>query len=125
MQTIIDCFLYIFSGLTALAKVLISMEEKRIPANLHYNTPNPEIPGLHDGRLKVVTENTPWKGGYVGINSFGFGGANVHAIIKSHSDDDVKNGSIVETERQMRLFTFAARTRKVLFFFYFLDHFKH
>lgn len=30
-----------------------------------------------------MTEPLPWKGGLVGINSFGFGGSNVHVILKS------------------------------------------
>jgi len=41
------------SGLAALAKVLIAMHDHAIPANLHFNQPNPNIPGLLDGRLKV------------------------------------------------------------------------
>jgi len=41
------------SGLAALAKVLIAMHDRAIPANLHFNQPNPNIPGLLDGRLKV------------------------------------------------------------------------
>jgi len=41
------------SGLAALAKVLIAIHDHAIPANLHYNQPNPDIPGLVDGRLKV------------------------------------------------------------------------
>ncbi|KAK2153659.1 hypothetical protein LSH36_290g03081 [Paralvinella palmiformis] len=60
------------SGLAALAKVLISMEEGYIPANLHFQEPNASIDGLTDGRLRVVSECTKWSGGYVGINSFGF-----------------------------------------------------
>lgn len=59
------------------------MEEKQLPPNLHYDSPNPDIPALTDGRLKVVTQRTPWNGGYVAINSFGFGGANVHVLLKS------------------------------------------
>ena len=58
------------------------MEEKILPPNLHYNNPNPEIPGLTDGSLQVVDECTKWNGGLVAMNSFGFGGANVHAIYK-------------------------------------------
>lgn len=50
--------------------------------NLHYNNPNPDIPALQDGRIQVVSEPIPVKGGIVGINSFGFGGSNVHVILR-------------------------------------------
>ena len=36
-----------------------------------------------DLNLQVVSEPMPWKGGLVGINSFGFGGSNVHVILQS------------------------------------------
>ena len=61
------------------------MEGGAIPENLHYKSPNTDIPGLLDGRLSVVAEKTNWNGGYVGINSFGFGGSNVHAVLKSNT----------------------------------------
>ena len=32
---------------------------------------------------QVVTEPTEWSGGLVGVNSFGFGGSNVHVVLKS------------------------------------------
>uniref|UniRef100_A0A915PSY3 Fatty acid synthase n=1 Tax=Setaria digitata TaxID=48799 RepID=A0A915PSY3_9BILA len=70
------------SGLCSIAKVLITMERGFIPPNLHYNEPNPYIPGLTDGRLQVVTEKTPFQRGLVGINSFGFGGSNTHIILR-------------------------------------------
>ena len=63
------------------------MENRCIPANLHYTSPNQDIPGLADGRLKVVAQNTKWNGGFVGINSFGFGGSNVHALIRSNEQE--------------------------------------
>ena len=69
-------------GFSSLAKILIAMEELVIPPNLHYHTPNPDIPGLTDGRLQVVTECTQWRGGLVAQNSFGFGGANVHTVYR-------------------------------------------
>uniref|UniRef100_A0A1I8NSS5 Fatty acid synthase n=1 Tax=Stomoxys calcitrans TaxID=35570 RepID=A0A1I8NSS5_STOCA len=72
------------SGVCSIAKVLIAMEAGQIPANLHYKSPNPDLYGLMDGRLKVVDKNMPWEGGIVGINSFGFGGANAHVILKSN-----------------------------------------
>ncbi|XP_028050812.1 fatty acid synthase [Monomorium pharaonis] len=72
------------SGLCSIAKVLIAMETGVIPANLHFNTPNPTIPALIEGRIRVVDKATPWNGGLVGINSFGFGGANAHVILRSN-----------------------------------------
>ncbi|XP_068717598.1 fatty acid synthase-like [Montipora capricornis] len=71
------------SGLCGVAKVLLAMQHGVIPPNLHFNTPNPDIDSLHDGRIKVVAEPLPWNGGLVGINSFGFGGSNVHVILRS------------------------------------------
>ncbi|XP_017037404.1 fatty acid synthase [Drosophila kikkawai] len=72
------------SGVCSVAKILIAMEEGVIPGNLHYNKPNPDLYGLVDGRLKVVDKNLPWNGGIIGLNSFGFGGANAHVILKSN-----------------------------------------
>ena len=89
-----------------MAKVLVALEDGYIPANLHYQTPNSDIPALTDGRLKVVTERTKWPGGYIGINSFGFGGANVHAVLKSFPRDVSEHPA----DKLQRLVTFAART---------------
>ncbi|XP_067622493.1 fatty acid synthase isoform X2 [Eurosta solidaginis] len=72
------------SGVCSIAKILIAMEEGVIPSNLHYSKPNPDLYGLMDGRLKVVDKNMPWSGGIIGLNSFGFGGANAHIILKSN-----------------------------------------
>uniref|UniRef100_A0A5S6QNC3 Fatty acid synthase n=1 Tax=Trichuris muris TaxID=70415 RepID=A0A5S6QNC3_TRIMR len=76
------------SGLAAIAKMLIAMQTGYLPPNLHFEQPNPYIPGLADGRLKVVTEKTPWKGGTVGVNSFGFGGSNTHVVLRSAHRSD-------------------------------------
>ncbi|XP_072167778.1 fatty acid synthase-like [Diadema setosum] len=70
------------SGLAALAKVVYAFNRGVIPPNIHFNDPNPNIIALQDGRMKVVTEQTAYQGGYVGISSFGFGGSNVHVIVK-------------------------------------------
>ncbi|XP_070596224.1 fatty acid synthase [Erythrolamprus reginae] len=72
------------SGLAALAKVILSFENGVWAPNLHYNTPNPDIPALEDGRLQVVTKPTPIKGPLAGINSFGFGGSNAHVILRAN-----------------------------------------
>jgi len=50
------------SGLAAVAKVIISFENKCIPKNLHLKVMNPDIPELFDGSLKPIVENTPFDG---------------------------------------------------------------
>ncbi|KAJ8943746.1 hypothetical protein NQ318_011957 [Aromia moschata] len=72
------------SGLCAVAKLVIAMEIGVIPQNLYYKSPNKDIPALSDGRLKVVAKNEPWNGGIAAINSFGFGGANAHVVLRSN-----------------------------------------
>lgn len=72
------------SGLAALAKVVLSLEHGVWAPNIHFHEPNPDIPALTDGRVRVVTEPIPVRGGIVGVNSFGFGGSNVHLILRPH-----------------------------------------
>lgn len=72
------------SGVASLVKILMAMEAGVIPTNLHFKNPRLDIPGLSDGRLQVVDKNWKWNGGLVGVNSFGFGGCNVHVILRSN-----------------------------------------
>lgn len=44
------------SALSAVIKVCVAMECGIIPPNLHYHTPNPDIPALLDGRLDVSSD---------------------------------------------------------------------
>lgn len=55
-----------------------------IPPNLHFKTPNPEIQPLIDGQVKIVSEPTPWAGGYAAFSCFGFGGVNIHGVLQSN-----------------------------------------
>ncbi|EZA57700.1 Fatty acid synthase [Ooceraea biroi] len=98
------------SGLCQITKVVIAMETGTIPPNLHYKTPLKGMKSLEDGRLKVVTDTTPWEGGYVGINSFGFGGANCHVILKSHTKAKINNGA--KTDDLPRLVVVSGRTEE-------------
>jgi len=97
------------SGLTSMTKVLIAMEDGKIPANLHYNEPNPDIPALTDGRFKVINERTDWTGGYVGMNSFGFGGSNVHVLLHCNPRTVREVHPAAEIPR---LVTFSGRTEE-------------
>ncbi|KAH8412789.1 hypothetical protein KR009_005739 [Drosophila setifemur] len=104
------------SGVSALAKMIIAMEEGVIPKNLHYRTPNPAVPALVEGRLKVVDRNLAWQGGIVGLNSFGFGGANAHVVLKSHTKSKVPLASskAAEEEQSLRLVVCSGRTEEAV-----------
>lgn len=45
------------AAMFSVAKVLIAMEQGVIPATIQYDTPNPKIKGLVEGRLQVLTKN--------------------------------------------------------------------
>lgn len=62
--------------------MLLSLERGVWAPNLHFNNPNPDIPALTDGRVQVVDQPTTIQRGIVGVNSFGFGGSNVHVILR-------------------------------------------
>ena len=71
------------SGVAGLIKTALALKHREIPASLHFKTPNPNIP-FDDLHLKVVTRTTPLPSEgplLAGINSFGFGGTNAHAIL--------------------------------------------
>ena len=60
--------------------------------------------------MQVVVERTPWDGGYVGMSSFGFGGSNVHALLRSPDTAASTRAAHVATT-MTRLVTCAGRTK--------------
>jgi acyl transferase domain-containing protein len=74
------------AGLAGLVKALLVLKHRQVPANLHFETPNPNIDfeGLKL-RVNSTLEPFPETDGacIAGVNSFGFGGANAHVILES------------------------------------------
>ena len=72
------------SGLAGMLKAMLALEHDLLPPSIHFSEPNPEIP-FDELNLRVVTEPTRLartdEPRFAGINSFGFGGTNAHAII--------------------------------------------
>jgi amino acid adenylation domain-containing protein/non-ribosomal peptide synthase protein (TIGR01720 family) len=81
------------SGIAGLIKVALALKQRQIPANLHFDQPNPEIP-FEALRLRVPRTLEPWPPSdgpaLAGINSFGFGGTNAHAILQGVPLEDDK-----------------------------------
>ncbi|MEE8278210.1 MAG: type I polyketide synthase, partial [Thermoanaerobaculia bacterium] len=76
------------AGMAGLVKVVLSLKHRGIPASLHFDRPNPNIP-FEDLNVGVITEYTPLSDNGVpavmGVNSFGFGGTNAHVVVQEYS----------------------------------------
>ena len=77
------------AGIVGLIKTTMALQRGTIPANLHFESPNPHIP-FDELRLKVVDEPTAWpvtgRRRLAGVSSFGFGGTNAHLILEQGPD---------------------------------------
>ncbi|XP_023311097.1 fatty acid synthase-like [Anoplophora glabripennis] len=80
------------SGLCSIIKCILAMEVGSIPPNIHFKTPNDEIAGLVEGRLKVVVDETPLEeeNALMGINNFGIGGANAQVLLRRNPKKKVQ-----------------------------------
>jgi len=72
------------AGIVGLVKAVLVVKRGQIPASLHFETPNPHI-DFDELKLRIPTTLEPFPEAYerrlVGVNSFGFGGANAHVIV--------------------------------------------
>ena len=76
------------SGVAGLVKALYCLRHRVVPATVGLETPSPNI-DFQALNIEVVTTNRPLKEKgtlVVGVNSFGFGGANAHVILASGPD---------------------------------------
>ncbi|KAI1097720.1 putative polyketide synthase [Jackrogersella minutella] len=76
------------SGITSVIKVVLAMENRRIPATINLETINPKI-SKPEFNIEIVKSLMTWPVTLcprASVNSFGFGGANSHAIIEAFLD---------------------------------------
>lgn len=73
------------AGIAGLIKVVLAMQHREIPPQLHFDRPNPRIE-WDRLPLRVVTTPVSWgphdASVYAGVSSFGFGGTNAHVIVE-------------------------------------------
>jgi acyl transferase domain-containing protein len=99
------------AGLVGLAKTLAAFAHGTVPPQIHFDTPNPEIDFEGLG-LQVTQEPVALLASrpLVGINSFGFGGANAHVIIERPP----LAPALPEPSEQRRLFAVFAADKAAL-----------
>lgn len=72
------------AGVAGLVKTILCLENRAIPATLHFTRPNPEL-HLDQGLFAVQREYGPWEWDGVrraGVSSFGVGGTNAHVVVE-------------------------------------------
>jgi acyl transferase domain-containing protein/NADPH:quinone reductase-like Zn-dependent oxidoreductase/SAM-dependent methyltransferase/acyl carrier protein len=104
------------SGVAGLVKAALVLKHGRIPASLHFDTPNPHIDFTAlKLRMPVANEAFPGNGAtrHAGINSFGFGGSNAHVILSEAPKQATRAHVSPDTSRAWPL-TLSARSEEAL-----------
>ncbi|MDA2804777.1 type I polyketide synthase [Nocardiopsis suaedae] len=100
------------AGVAGLIKAALSLKHRRIPGQLHFNEPNPDIPFEELG-LRVQTRPGEWpaKDGprCAGVNSFGFGGTNAHAVLQEAPAEEPAPAQGADGEGRRYLVPLSAR----------------
>lgn len=100
------------SGACSLAKVILAFENSMIPPNINFEQIRTTIPALVDRRMVVCNEQTPFNGEHIAINSFGFGGANAHALFSRNKKVKINNG--LPDDEMPRLVNWSGRTEEAV-----------
>ncbi|MFD3524259.1 amino acid adenylation domain-containing protein, partial [Streptomyces sp. NPDC058653] len=98
------------AGIAGLIKTILALQAGHIPPSLNFSTPNKSF-DFDASPLFVADRLLPWGSGprVAGISSFGFGGANAHAVIEA-----VPAAAPDGTETGPRLLTLAAGSDEAL-----------
>jgi len=107
------------AGIAGLIKVLLAMKQGKLHGNIHFQELNPYIQ-LEDSPFYLVTKNQDWQSlqdnrgrslpRCAGISSFGFGGANAHAVV----EEWLTPPTIVSQSSQPELIILSAKTEERL-----------
>jgi acyl transferase domain-containing protein/NADPH:quinone reductase-like Zn-dependent oxidoreductase/thioesterase domain-containing protein/NADP-dependent 3-hydroxy acid dehydrogenase YdfG/acyl carrier protein len=106
------------SGIASVIKAVLVLQHDLVPANLHFNTPNPRIP-FGELKLCIAKEPAALTNGpatlLAGINSFGFGGTNAHVVLAKCADSDSTESGILHDKRSTaRILPITARSEDAL-----------
>lgn len=101
------------AGMASLIKSVLVLNYGKIPAQLHFNQPNPQIE-WNKLAIKIPTQLTDWqtdKKRTLGVSSFGFGGTNSHMIVQEYITELKEDNAI---QRPYHLLNLSAKTQAAL-----------
>jgi acyl transferase domain-containing protein/NADPH:quinone reductase-like Zn-dependent oxidoreductase/acyl carrier protein len=94
------------SGVAGLVKALLCLQHRKVPPTTHVRKLNPRIRS-DEWNLRVLTEAVPLHPSrdlVIGVNSFGFGGANAHVVLQSPPQAGAVGPAVPGTEIATPLF---------------------
>lgn len=106
------------AGVAAVLKATLALQNSTIPPNLLFNELNPSVAPFYSN-LEIVKSARSWpklpnlEPRRASVNSFGFGGANAHAILESYGDE-TEQASVAAKAGPFTPFTFSAASEKSL-----------
>ena len=104
------------AGIASIIKVVLALHHQQIPPQLHWHTPNPDIP-WDRLPIRIPEQLLPWTGEQrlAGCSAFGFSGTNAHVLLgaapprpTTAADDNPLE------ERPLHLLTLRAKTPAAL-----------
>ncbi|XP_041824739.1 highly reducing polyketide synthase cm3B [Melanotaenia boesemani] len=101
------------AGVAGLIKVLLMMKHETIVPSGFYSDDSSSV-NAKDLNMKIPKESEKWESSRVrvaGVNNFGFGGTNAHAIVTQHLHSCVEHKS---NEKQEKYFVLSANSEKSL-----------
>lgn len=101
------------AGMAGLFKAFLALKHRKLPASLQFNEPNPhiEFEKLNLAVCSTLQALPEIAGQVAGVNSFGFGGTNAHAIIAPGREP---SQSKIEKVRPHSFFMISAETKPAL-----------
>jgi acyl transferase domain-containing protein len=105
------------SGMASLIKVVLALQHGQLPATLHFQTPNPDIP-FNELPLSVQQSRGPWPDyaspRVAGVSGFGFGGTNAHMVLEEAPAPAPSSPAVESEEDGIGLLLLSARTEDAL-----------
>lgn len=102
------------AGIAGLIKTILCLQHRKIPPNLHADPASKLIP-FNTLRLKIPRQSQklfPHADNLIaGVNSFGFGGANAHVLVKAF---ETKKAKIRDAGKAVYIFTLSAQSERAL-----------
>lgn len=95
------------AGIAGLIKTALVLKERIVPPHLHFLNANPDI-DFNSLKLQVPTElqrldDSSGKPLVAGVNSFGYGGTNAHAVLQAAPVETGREASEAEPAHELRL----------------------